>query len=293
MPVTQGSELNATPCTIIPQDILAFLAALNETQSSEEVWGLFVALAKDKGITVVDYVIATDYQDWQKVQFVRTTLASCWIDFANTDTRVRRKSTFRLHSVNRLEPVLTGYEYRDLMHNMDAERAFLLKQTAEKYGGRSGIAIPMRMTDPGQAAHMMLAADLPRDAFEDLIKQHGWVLHVCALYAHTRHMELFKTEFILRNRLTEKQREIVAAVGTGLTDKEISARLKISISTVRQRINALHSKTGCRNRADLAALAMRIGLVPDPMTRAHQKELTVFLSTGDNQPGTEYAKNDV
>lgn len=290
--LTQSSELNAAPCTVLPQDILTFVTALNETATSEEVWQLFVDLAKQKGITLVDYVIATDYQNWQKVQFIRTTMDSSWIDFANADTRVRRKSTFRLHSINRLEPVLTGYEYHDLMHNMDEERAFLLKQTAEKYGGRSGIAIPMRMTDPGQAAHMMLAADLPRAEFEELMAQQGWVLHACALYAHIRHMELFKTEFMERNKLTEKQREIVESVGAGMTDKEISARLGVSISTVRQRISALQNKTGCRNRADLAALAMRIGLVPDPMTRAHQNELTVFLSTGDNQQGTEYARND-
>ena len=46
---------------------------------------------------------------------------------------------------------------------LDEERVFLLKQSAENFGARSGIAIPLRMTDPGQAAHMMYAADVPRD----------------------------------------------------------------------------------------------------------------------------------
>lgn len=289
----ENSDLAAAPCTVFPQELLAFLGALNRTESSEQVWTMLVDLARGMGITVVDYVIATDYQNWQKVQFVRTTLASTWIDFANADTRVRRKSTFRLHSVRNLEPVLTGYDYRDLMHGMDEERVFLLKQSAENFGARSGIAIPLRMTDPGQAAHVMYAADVSRDEFERLLQQHGWVLHACTLYAHIRHMELFKSEFIERNKLTEKQREIVESVGAGLTDKEIAAGLNISISTVRQRISALQNKTGCRNRAELAALAMRIGLVPDPMARALQQELTVFLSTGDNRQGTEYARNDM
>ena len=287
------SDLAAAPCTIFPPDLMAFLTALDKTETSEEVWTLLVDLARGIGLTVVDYVIATDYQNWQKVQFVRTTLASTWIDFANADMRVRRKSTFRLHSVKNLEPVLTGYEYRDLMHHMDEERIDLLKQTADNFGTRSSIAIPLRMMDPGQAAHILFAADLPRAAFEELLQTHGWTLHSCALYAHIRHMELFKTEFIERNKLTEKQEAIVSAVGAGLTDKEISARLSVSISTVRQRIRALQVKTGCRNRAELAALAMRIGLVPDPMTRAHQHDLTVFLSTGDNKQGTEYVRNNM
>jgi hypothetical protein len=42
-----------------------------------------------------------------------------------------------------------------------------------------------------------------------------------------------------------------------------------------------------RNRIDLAALAVRIGLVEDPCLRAHSNELTVFITTGDDVSGVE------
>ncbi|MEM6729706.1 MAG: hypothetical protein AAF618_14470, partial [Pseudomonadota bacterium] len=43
--------------------------------------------------------------------------------------------------------------------------------------------------------------------------------------------------------------------------------LGISISAVRQRMAALQDKTGLANRTDLAALAMSLGIVPDPLNR--------------------------
>ncbi|MEL7117224.1 MAG: LuxR C-terminal-related transcriptional regulator [Pseudomonadota bacterium] len=279
-------------CTVIPADLMDFIASLDRAETSDDVWTLLVDLTRSLGITLLDYVIATDHRNWEKVQFIRTTHSSEWINFANQDPRVRRMSTFRLHSVHHLIPVCAGIGYLAPDPNLSDERRALLEETASKHGGRSGIAIPLRMTEPGQAAHMMFGVGERKEVLEDIFDRHGWTLQCAALYGHIRHMELFKSEFSQRNRLTEKQEAIIRAVGLGLTDKEITARLNISLSTVRQRINALQGKTGCKNRADLAALAMRMGLVPDPITRAHTKDLTVFLSTGDNRTGTEYVRND-
>jgi len=42
-----------------------------------------------------------------------------------------------------------------------------------------------------------------------------------------------------------------------------------------------------QNRADLAAIAARLGFVADPLLRGHGDALTVFLSTGDGKTGAE------
>lgn len=282
----------AIPCEVVPSRLMAFIEALEHTETSEDAWLLFVGLCKEVGIDFVDYVIATDHQDWQKVQFIRTTLPSNWIQFANQDPRVRRMSSFRTHSVKRLLPISAGIGFLKDHPGVSEERKTFLEEQTARFGVRSSIGIPLRMMDPGQAAHFMLGANITKEQMEAIFRDQGWTLHAAALYVHIRHMELFKLEFSQRNKLTEKQEEILRTVGLGLTDKEIAARLLISISTVRQRIGALQTKTGCKNRSELAALAMRIGVVPDPMTRSHSNDLTVFLSTGDNQPGTEYVKND-
>lgn len=283
----------ATAYGVVPDALLGFLSDLDQTKTSQDVWDLWVDLALGVGIDFVDYVFATDFQEWQKVQFIRTTVPSKWIDFANTDTRVRRLSTFRTHSVKHLMPIVAGPGYLDRYPTITEERAGLLRETGEKFGVRSGVAIPLRMNEPGQAAHVVYACDADPARFEEVFAQDGWALHCGALYAHTRYVELFKLEFPQRNKLTDKQMEILKLVGTGYLDKEIAEVLGISFSTVRQRINALQQKTGCKNRAELAALAVRIGLIPDPMNNLHERELTVFLSTGDKKSGAEHVKNNI
>ncbi len=56
-------------------------------------------------------------------------------------------------------------------------------------------------------------------------------------------------------------------IGQGLQDKQVAFELGVSISAVRQRMNHLLDKTGRQSRAELAALAMSLGILPDPLNR--------------------------
>lgn len=274
---------------IIPARLDAFLKDLEKTTTSDHVWKLLVTLGQELDLNIVDYVSATDYQNWEQVQFIRTTIKSDWIDMVQDDEEIRKNSTFRQHSVHHLFPIRVGLEYMEDFQDDAPGRALMQKRAAE-FGLTAGIAIPLRMEEPGQAAHIVFGGEMSRDIFEDLIVQHGWTLHAGALSAHTRYTELFKTEFCDRNQLTEKQQEFLKLVGQGLLDKQIAFELGISFSTVRQRISIIQNKTGTANRAELAALAMRIGLVPDPLIKKHETDLTVFLSTGDGKQGKETRK---
>ena len=62
--------------------------------------------------------------------------------------------------------------------------------------------------------------------------------------------------------LTEREREIVALVGQGLSNDDIAARLVISPATAKTHVNRAMAKTGARDRAQLVVLAHRHGLVP-------------------------------
>jgi two-component system nitrate/nitrite response regulator NarL len=61
--------------------------------------------------------------------------------------------------------------------------------------------------------------------------------------------------------LTERQREIVAAVVEGLNNKEIAKRLGISDHTVKHHLTQAFNKTGVSTRLELALLATQNGLV--------------------------------
>ena len=61
--------------------------------------------------------------------------------------------------------------------------------------------------------------------------------------------------------LSERERQILALVPRGLTDREIGQRLFISPSTVRSHLDRIGKKTGLRRRTELTRLALDIGVV--------------------------------
>ena len=61
--------------------------------------------------------------------------------------------------------------------------------------------------------------------------------------------------------LTEREREVLAQVGRGLSDDEIARELFISPATARTHIGRLLTKTAAGDRAGLVVLAYEAGLV--------------------------------
>lgn len=61
--------------------------------------------------------------------------------------------------------------------------------------------------------------------------------------------------------LTEREREVVALVGTGLSNDEIAARLVVSPATAKTHVSRAMVKLGARDRAQLVVFAYEAGLV--------------------------------
>ncbi len=61
--------------------------------------------------------------------------------------------------------------------------------------------------------------------------------------------------------VSQREREVLALVAGGFTDKEIGEQLFISASTVRSHLDRIGDKTGLRRRAELTRLALDLGLV--------------------------------
>jgi len=57
--------------------------------------------------------------------------------------------------------------------------------------------------------------------------------------------------------ITPRQREVVALIADGLTDREMAATLSIGIETLKSHVRAIKLRTKARNRAHLVALAFR------------------------------------
>ncbi len=62
-------------------------------------------------------------------------------------------------------------------------------------------------------------------------------------------------------RLTDREREVVALAGTGLSNDEIAERLFVSPTTAKTHVSRAMVKLGVRDRAQLVVLAYESGLV--------------------------------
>lgn len=63
------------------------------------------------------------------------------------------------------------------------------------------------------------------------------------------------------DRLTEREREVMALVGLGLSNEEIARRLVVSPLTAKTHVSRTMVKLGARDRAQLVVLAYESGLV--------------------------------
>jgi DNA-binding NarL/FixJ family response regulator len=64
-------------------------------------------------------------------------------------------------------------------------------------------------------------------------------------------------------QLTEKELEIVRYLASGLSNKEIAARLSYSEKTVKNYLSIIFQKLHLRDRTQVAIFALRQGLLPE------------------------------
>jgi DNA-binding NarL/FixJ family response regulator len=62
-------------------------------------------------------------------------------------------------------------------------------------------------------------------------------------------------------QLTDREREVLSLVGTGLSNDEIAARLVLSPATAKTHVSRVMTKLGIRDRAGLVVIAYETGLV--------------------------------
>ena len=87
--------------------------------------------------------------------------------------------------------------------------------------------------------------------------------HVAARLAQELHGASAGTRW-LYDTLSEREREVLNLIATGMTNAQIAERLVISERTVKSHVNNILSKLGVTDRTQAATTALQRGLVHLP-----------------------------
>ena len=131
---------------------------LERTERSRQVWQLIVALGQELSLPYIDFIAASNFRDWRKTLFIRTSYDSNWLQDVNRDPDLQQWSYFRHHAMHYLTPIAVGIEFLDEYRHIPQARVDVLRRAAEK-GIRAGFSIPLRTFAPPQAALMTFGPD--------------------------------------------------------------------------------------------------------------------------------------
>ncbi|MGC0419734.1 response regulator [Embleya sp. AB8] len=94
-----------------------------------------------------------------------------------------------------------------------------------------------------------------------LIREFAELSRIGGAAGPTRSASRFASRFELPASVTEREREVLALIGAGLSNPEICARLHISPGTTKAHVGHLLAKLAARDRVHLVIAAYRSGLV--------------------------------
>ena len=146
---------------------------------------------------------------------------------------------------------------------------------------------PQQLAVRNGAMGVVVKTEAPAVLVDAIRKVHGgevWLhLNIVATVLrdllHPKEVPPAVTEKLRHQRLTEREREIIALVGEGLRNKEIAERLYISEATVRHSLTAIFEKVGVSNRSGLIVYSYQHGLAALP---AEPKDLSAHLLAMEN-----------
>ncbi len=246
----------------VPELLQTTLGELDLAKTSKEVWGTILQLGTTVRLPYVDLVYKAPNQTDTPAK-VWKNYNSDWLDRALGASHHCPWSAFRAPLTQGLTPRLAGQQFldKDTKITVPLESAY---EAAASNGLPSSFVVPVSMHAPPYKGTLSFSGDASRRETLAILRAHGWALQTVALVGFNKLITTQLREFSAGANITEKQSDILRLLGEGLKDREIADCLGVTVSAVRQRMTSMSKNTGLHTRAELAALAMSLGLLSDP-----------------------------
>lgn len=246
----------------VPELLQTTLGELDLAKTSKDVWGTILQLGTTVRLPYVDLVYKAPHQTEQAAT-VWKNYNSDWLDRALGTSHQCPWTAFRAPLTQGLTPRLAGQQFleKDTKTTAPLESAY---EAAASNGLTSSFVVPVSMHAPPYKGTLSFSGDASRRETLAILRAHGWALQTVAIVGFTKLITTQLREFSAGANITEKQSDILRLLGEGLKDREIADCLGVTVSAVRQRMTSMSKNTGLHTRAELAALAMSLGLLSDP-----------------------------
>lgn len=246
-----------------PRALQHFLNELNLTQSSDEVWELYLNLALELGQTVVTYgyLRYSTHADAEVV--LRTNLPDEWGQISNAVPNFSYFDYGRMHIASKITSFLHGIEFLDLYEGEEfctPEYVKIVEKAAE-FNMRSGLFIPFRSSLEDEKGGSAFLGAMSRDDFLALLKEHGWTMQVAALQTHIAYQRHLKRAEAEKFDLTERQVAFLRLSANGLSFKEIAHKWQVTDRAVAKHARAISARFGAQSKMAVMARAIRLGIV--------------------------------
>jgi DNA-binding NarL/FixJ family response regulator len=135
----------------------------------------------------------------------------------------------------------------------------LLRELRDRFGPEMPVVlVSAERTSPADVvAGLLVGAD---DYAAESMDADEFIARVRRLVDRTRRSSNATADLRRLSTLTERERQVLALVTEGRSQKQIAAELSISVKTVGSHVQNLLSKLGLHSRVEAVALAVRAGI---------------------------------
>lgn len=246
-----------------PRLLQTFLNDINLTQTADEVWELYVGLAKQLGQTAVTYGYLRYSAHAETDVVLRTNLPDEWAKISDAIPNFSYFDYGRMHIFSKVTSFLHGVEFLDLYQGQEfcTPEYIAIVEKAAEFDMRSAMFIPFRSSIRDEKGGSAFLGPMSRTDFEALVEEHGWTMQVAALYTHNFYQMHLKRQEAEEFGLTDRQIELLRLSANGLAIKEIAHEWQVTDRAVAKHVRAICSRFGTQSKMAVMAKAIRLGLI--------------------------------